>query len=60
MTAPPVRAPRNARADEPLPWRVRKANACASERFADFCRKFIVTPGARARGKLADSSGLAS
>ena len=42
MTAPPVRAPRNAATDAPLPWR--PGQLTGSARFADFCRKFIKVP----------------
>lgn len=48
MSNPPVRAPRNARVDEPLPWRPGKLTGAA--RFADFCRKFIKVP--RGKGAL--------
>jgi hypothetical protein len=45
MSNPPVRAPRNAITDAPLPWR--PGSLTGSARFADFCRKFIKVP----RGK---------
>src|SRR5271156_2234131 len=42
MSNPPVRAPRNAATDAPLPWR--PGDLTGSARFADFCRKFIKVP----------------